>query len=452
MSNLRHSVLDTESTKKGTGSGTSVPQSMGGVKTPLPKGYKQTEIGVIPEEWEVTKLVEVTIKMQSGGTPKANNSDYYEGNIPFVKIDDITSSGKYLTKTKSTITEEGLKNSSAWVVPVNSILYSMYASLGFLSINKIPVATNQAIMNIIANENKISTDYLYAYLLSLKDKIDKFIDQTTQKNLNAQKVKNFLIPLPPLPEQQKIAEILSTVDQKIDSIDSKIEETQTLKRGLMQRLLSDGIGHSEFKESEIGRIPAGWEVVELGNVADILDPHPSHRAPKEDSNGFPFIGIGDINEKGDISLAGCRKVSLEDVLEQNNNIQINENDIGFGRVATVGKVVKFKRYDFPFALSPTMALIKSKNIDNGFLYQFLSSEFTKRQFRNFTSGSTRISLGIQNLRKLLISVPSFSEQKQIAEILSTADEKLETLRAKKEAFEILKKGLMQKLLSGEVRV
>ncbi|MFH0710166.1 MAG: restriction endonuclease subunit S [Pseudomonadota bacterium] len=202
-----------------------------------------------------------------------------------------------------------------------------------------------------------------------------------------------------------------------------------------------------YKQTEIGVIPEEWELLELGNVADILDPHPTHRAPKEDSNGYPFVGIGDISESGEINLSSCRKVSLEDVLEQNNNIAINENDIAFGRVATVGKVIKFKRYDFPFALSPTMALIKSKSIKNEFLFQFLNSGHTKNQFRNFTSGSTRISLGIQNLRKLLITFPPLPEQQKIAEILSTVDQKIDSIDSKIEETQTLKRGLMQRLLS-----
>jgi len=202
-----------------------------------------------------------------------------------------------------------------------------------------------------------------------------------------------------------------------------------------------------YKETEIGVIPVDWEVVELGKVSDILDPHPSHRAPKEDPHGFPFVGIGDVSENGIIDIAKSRKISLDDVIQQNNSIQINKNDIGFGRVATVGKIIKFQSYDFPFALSPTMAVIKFFNIDNDFLYQFLSSDETRKQFKNFTSGSTRISLGIQNLRKLLISYPPLKEQEKIADILLTADDKIEAIALQIQKAETLKKGLLQKLLS-----
>ncbi len=305
---------------------------------------------------------------------------------------------------------------------------------------------------LIIRSAQILNSYLSYFIRSHKKDIMKLVSGSTVYHIYANDMKKLKIPLPPLQEQKKIAEILSTVDQKIGFVDIQIKQTETLKKGLMQKLLTEGIGHTEFKDSEIGRIPVGWKVVEMGKIADILDPHPSHRAPKEDSAGYPFVGIGDISESGEIKISSSRKVSLEDVLDQNKNISINENDIGFGRVATVGKIIKFKSYDFPFALSPTMAVIKTKEINNSFLYQFLSSNVTKSQFKNFTSGSTRISLGIQNLRKLLISFPPLGEQKQISKILSTTDKKLETLREKKEAYDELKKGLMQKLLTGEVRV
>jgi len=187
--------------------------------------------------------------------------------------------------------------------------------------------------------------------------------------------------------------------------------------------------------------------VRLGDISEIIDPHPSHRAPKEEVDGYPFVGIGDISENGDIDLDKCRKISLESVKEQNQSVCIREGDIGFGRVATVGKVVRFKRYDFPFALSPTMALVRHKNVDNTFLYQYLSSEMTSKQFSNLTSGSTRISLGIQNLRKILFALPPLPEQQKIAAILTSVDKKIEVIDERIARAEALKKGLMQKLLS-----
>lgn len=190
------------------------------------------------DEWEEVRLGEIVKKMQSGGTPKADNQEFYNGNIPFVKVNDITSSGKYLIKTESSITEKGLKNSSAWIVPINSIIYSMYASVGFLSINTIEVATSQAMINIILDLEKANLEYIYYHLLDFKKNVHTYVETGTQGNLNAQTVRNLKIKLPSLPEQQKIAEVLSLADDEINLLKTELEELNLQKKALMQKLLT----------------------------------------------------------------------------------------------------------------------------------------------------------------------------------------------------------------------
>jgi type I restriction enzyme S subunit len=190
------------------------------------------------EEWEEDRLGDVAIKMQSGGTPKATNKNYYTGDIPFVKVNDMTNSGKYLLDTKAHITQEALDSSSTWIVPVDTIIYSMYASVGFVTINKVEVATSQAMINIIPNSEIVNLEYLYYCLIEFKKQIHKFIETGTQGNLNAQIVKNLPIKLPCKDEQQKIAQVLTTADEEIDLLKEELEALKEQKRGLMQRLLT----------------------------------------------------------------------------------------------------------------------------------------------------------------------------------------------------------------------
>ncbi|MBU1667469.1 restriction endonuclease subunit S [bacterium] len=189
-------------------------------------------------EWKEVRLESITIKMQSGGTPKATNKNYYSGNIPFVKVKDITKNGKYLISTKVSITKEALNSSSAWLVPFNSLIYSMYASIGFVSINKIELATSQAMINIIPNTKIVDLEYLYYYLFDLKKYINKYIETGTQGNLNAQIVKSLKIKLPPLQEQQKIANILTLADKEIDLLKDELSQLKKQKKALMQKLLT----------------------------------------------------------------------------------------------------------------------------------------------------------------------------------------------------------------------
>ena len=190
------------------------------------------------DEWKETKLKDICVKMRSGGTPKSTNKKFYNGNIPFVKINDMTLGGKYIYDTQVKITEEGLENSSAWLVPKNSLIYSMYASFGFVSINKIEVATSQAIMCIVPNLSKVALEYLYYFLDDFQKDVRSFVETGTQGNLNAEIVKNFKIKLPNLKEQQKIAEVLTAFDDEINLLNLKLENLKKQKQGLMQKLLS----------------------------------------------------------------------------------------------------------------------------------------------------------------------------------------------------------------------
>lgn len=187
-------------------------------------------------EWEEKKPGDIIDKGKAGGTPKSTVKDYYNGDINFLSISDMTTQGKYINYTEKTITKLGLENSSAWLVPKNSLIYSMYASVGFVSINKIELATSQAMFSMIINENT-NMDYVYHYLSYFKDNgIQAFIETGTQGNLNANTVKNIVIPYPNRDEQDKIALSISSLGNKIEKEEEKLESLKQYKKGLLQQM------------------------------------------------------------------------------------------------------------------------------------------------------------------------------------------------------------------------
>lgn len=189
------------------------------------------------DDWEEVKLGEVVEKSGSGGTPKSTNKAYYGGNIPFLSITDITQSGKYITNTEKTLTEIGLENSSAWIVPKGAISLAMYASVGKLAILKTDVATSQAFFNMVFS-NEIVRDYVYFIL----DKAQLFnewlplISTGTQGNLNAQKLKEYIIPLPTFPEQEVIGTFFQTLDQELAQVEDKLASLKEMKKTLLRKL------------------------------------------------------------------------------------------------------------------------------------------------------------------------------------------------------------------------
>ena len=184
---------------------------------------------------KILKFSDIIKKGKAGGTPKSSNKDYYGGNIPFLSINDMTTQGKYINYTEKMITNEGLNNSSAWILPKNSLLYSIYASIGFVSINKIELTTSQAIYGIILKDN-VNQDFIYHYLKNYKRQIHKFIETGTQGNLNSKIVNNIKIKLPSTEEQLFYSTLFNKFDESIEIKEKQINELKKFKKGLLQKM------------------------------------------------------------------------------------------------------------------------------------------------------------------------------------------------------------------------
>jgi len=183
------------------------------------------------------KLEEIIKKGKAGGTPKSTVQKYYDGTIPFLSISDISSQNKYIKHTEKCISEEGLKNSSTWLVPKNSIILSMYASYGLPCINKIELATSQAMYSMIFKDD-IDVEFIYYYLYYLQqiNYYDRLVSTGTQSNLNAEKVNKIKIYCPNYDIQKNISKLFVSCDRKILLEANKLLKLQELKKGLMQNM------------------------------------------------------------------------------------------------------------------------------------------------------------------------------------------------------------------------
>jgi len=402
--------------------------------------FKDTEIGKIPKEWEVVKLDEVSIKIKAGGTPLTSKKEYYNGNIPFVKIEDMTRSYKYLRSTSTTITEAGLKNSNAWLVPANSLLVAIYASIGVIAINTIEVTTNQAILSVLPIEGKTNVEFLFYALTYLKPLLKKYTKETTQKNLTGEIMKNFKVALPSLSEQQKITSILSTVDESIQKTDDIIAKTERLKKGLMQELLTKGIGHNEYVEIGIGKFPKDWKVVKLGNVITYIKGKKPKRMTEEHQRGyFPYLSAEYLRNNEVTKFA---EPSQDVILVKEGDLILLWDGSNAGEFF-LGK---------QGILSSTMVRIEQEkpSYDQKFLFYLLKAKegFLKGQ----TKGTGIPHVNEDVLNNLVIPDPPLVEQRKISEILLTADEKLENLRRERTKLEKIKQWFMEELLTGRIRV
>lgn len=206
-----------------------------------PKTMRQTELGCVPEDWEVVELEKVA-EIKSGGTPSTNRSEFWNGHILWCTPTDITSlSGKYLSDTNRKITEMGLNNSAAELLPIGSVLMTSRATIGECAIVKRPMTTNQGFKNFICNRT-VNNEFLYYLLSSQKDKFIELCNGSTFLEISTTQVRKFKITIPKsTTEQTAIAQLLSDMDAEIELLECRLKKTQALKQGMMQTLLTGKI-------------------------------------------------------------------------------------------------------------------------------------------------------------------------------------------------------------------
>ena len=276
---------------------------------------------------------------------------------------------------------------------------------------------------------------------------------STRFNLSKENLKKLQISFPPLPEQKKIASILTSVDEVIETTQKQIDKLQDLKKASMNELLTKGIGHTEFKDSELGRIPKSWEVRKL---EELVDPERSVtygivQAGKHIETGIPYIRVSDM--KFDV-------LHPKDMLRTSNEIavkfqrsKVQEGDIVYALRGDVGRVLMVPKSLEGANLTQGTALIsKSKQIDTKFFIWCLNSDFVQSQTNDLAKGSTFVEMTLGNLKSIKTTLPPKSEQLKISQILNSISNKISCQKQKLSQTQSLKKSLMQDLLTGKVRV
>lgn len=405
------------------------------------EGYKTTDIGDLPIEWEVRELEEL-VSIVSGSSPSSFEL-CEDGLIPFYKVNDMNFCNKYIKRAAVYFDRpENCKYQRGTVIfPKRgaSIFTNKIAIMdcdGYFDTN---------IMGLIAN-SKVSNEYLYYYLLNMR--LDRVADTSSVPQINNKHINPIKIALPALREQGVIVQILSSLDTQIEQTDALIEKTKELKKGLMQRLLTKGIGHTEFRDTEIGRIPKGWGVKRLVEVSDI---NPESLSNKTDPNYIlKYIDIESVTTG---KINGTKEFCFAEAPSRARRIVVY-NDVIISTVRPYLKAFAIVKTDEDNMICSTgFAVIRAINNNNpDFLFQYTLSDCFINQMSNKMVGSNYPAVNSSDVKESLIAVPTINEQKRIAQVLSEFDLQINELEDKKEKLRILKSGLMDKLLTGRVRV
>ena len=407
----------------------------------------------IPTEWTIRKLNELG-NIITGNTPSTSIPGYYGNDYLWTSPKDLDNT-KFIENTASKLSTNGFKISRA--IPENSILVVCIGStIGKIGIAPKTMSSNQQINSIICNSTH--PEFIYYLLLQNNKMIKNLANQAAVPILNKTDFGTIRIILPcNYDEQVRIASILSGVDALIESTQKTIEKTERLKKGLMQKLLTKGIEHTKFKKTnglfrKKIKIPEEWSSCQLKDTSVLnAGGTPSTFAKEFWNNGtIPWVSSSEVKNNRIIdSDKKITKLGLESSaakLFPKGTVLVAIT--GFGMTRGRSAILEINA-----STNQSVVGIQSKReiLDGEFLWYLLQNQYWV--IRNFAQGSQQPGLNLDILEKFQICVPNnISEQQKIASILSGVDAYIQKNQEYKKKTELLKKGLMQKLLTGQIRV
>ncbi|WRG34037.1 restriction endonuclease subunit S [Helicobacter pylori] len=375
---------------------------------------------MLPLNWQRVRLGDIA-EIIGGGTPSTQITSFWNGSINWFTPTEIGIT-KYVYKSQRTITPLGLKKSSAKLLPIGTILLTSRASIGDCAILKMVATTNQGFQSLIPLE-KINNEFLYYLMLTLKNKLLKLASGSTFLEVSPNKIKNLLIPLPPLNEQIAIANILSDLDRYLYSLDALILKKESVKKALSFELLSQRKRLKGFNQA--------WQRVRLG---DIL----SYEQPTK-----YLVATTQYLQKGFTPILTAGKTFILGYTNDKHGIYTNIPVIIFDDFTTDSKMV-----NFPFKVKSSAIKILSLRDNNQADLKYIYEKLTllKHQVTDHKR------YWIDEFSDFEIPLPPLNEQIAIANILSDLDSEIISLKNKKRQFDNIKKALNHDLMSAKIRV
>lgn len=405
--------------------------------------FKDTEIGRIPEDWEIGYFGDVLCTFSAGATPYRGIPDYYNGKINWISSGELNYNVIY--DTIEHISEEALRNTNLCLHAPGTFLMAITGleatgTRGKCAFVGVPSATNQSCL-AINGTNKMDIKYLYWYYRMYGNYLAfKYSQGTKQQSFTATIVKNLPITYPKqVIEQHRIASALTSIDNLISSLGKLIEKKKNIKQGTMQQLLTGQIRLKGFSEPWVYR-----KISEIATTSSGGTP----------SRSIPSYYYGDIKwftttELKDNYLYDSVEHITREALSNSSAKMFSANTILMAMYgATIGKLGILKE---PSATNQACCAIKCNDIDEIFLFYILLYNRKSIIEKGCGAGQPNISQTIVNELSFLVP-PCKKEQQAIANILSKMDNDITALEAKRAKYEAIKQGMMQQLLTGKIRL
>ena len=444
---------------------------------------KQTEVGLIPDDWEVKRLGD-NVDILRGGSPRPieNYLTTKADGINWIKIGDVRPNDKYIRKTEEKIIPEGKSRSRE--VKKGDLILSNSMSFGRPYILAIDGCIHDGWLTIQNYSESFDKEFLY-YLLGSDEVFKQYVQMasgSSVQNLNKEKVADLQLKVPPFVEQQRIAKALSDIDALISTTEKLLQKKKNIKQGTMQNLLTGkkrlpGFGDKQtdlfvpngthtkevknvspeqirlsakMKQTELGEIPEDWEVKSLGEIAETF-------------TGLTY-SLENVYEHGTLVLRSSNIKNEQLCFEDNVFVQmsiperafVKENDILIcvrnGSKALIGKSAIITKAAVGMAFGAFMIVLRSSIINQNYLLYIWQSDFVQKQVTD-NLGATINQITNADFKKFNVIIsPDKEEQTAIANVLSSMDKEIETLNSKLEKYRNLKTAMMQKLLTGKIRL
>lgn len=423
--------------------------------------YKETEVGRIPTYWNVYQLSDIG-EIVGGGTPKTKVDEYWNGDIPWITPKDLSGfTDRYIYSGERNITKIGLDKSSAKLLPKNTVLFSSRAPIGYVAIAGNELTTNQGFKSIICNENNAYPLFIYYLLKSKKESIENIAGGSTFKEISGKAMKEFKVQVPPISEQRAIAKILSALDEKIETNNRINEKLEEMAQALFKHWFVDfefpnengepyKSSGGEMMDSELGMIPKGWEITQLGELIDVIDNRGKTPPLSKDKTNFPIIDVKALSgTERIINYDNCTK--FVDKTTYDSWFRSGHPKTGDILLSTVGSIGELKIfYGDIGCIAQNVVALRVKNLSYLYLYQYL--QHIKGELISYNIGSVQPSIKITHVKNHEILVP----QKDIEELFNKNINKLSLLifnnSSENKKLSLIRETLLPKLMSGEIRV
>ncbi|PAU83181.1 restriction endonuclease subunit S [Halorubrum salipaludis] len=401
------------------------------------RDYRESSIpwiATIPAHWEDVRARFVA-RLETGHTPDRDESSYWDGDIPWFSLSDMSrvreSGSRYVSETNEYITKKGLNNASTRLVPSGTVILSRTATIGFTCILKVEAATDQSMVNWVCGDELIP-EFLYYVFESMGEEFDRLAEGSTHKSIYMPDVRSIKIPLPPVEEQSKIVkflnnqlDIISTLLNKFDKIR---EAAERKKNSIVSGAVTHGLGNSNTTDSGvgwIGQVNSDWDVISTKFVAQLESGHTPDRSKDEywENTNIPWLTTSDIKK-----FRGNKKRYLHETENQISELGMEnsgahllpEGTVFLSRTASVGFSGIMGK---PMATSQDFAnwVCGDEIIPEYLLYVFRSME---QEFERLMQGSTHQTIYMPDIKSFKTPLPPVEEQREIVEHVETETERL----------------------------